>query len=62
MHRVQDYRRNAQGCRDMAAHVPGEEGAKLLALGRLWDELADERERFLADRGLTDDVPAAPRS
>lgn len=55
MHRVDDYRKNADDCRDLAAKVPETVRAQLLEFARHWDELAAERERYLAARGETDE-------
>lgn len=55
MHRVDDYRKNAQDCRDLAAKMPEGVHAQLLEFARHWQELADERERYLASRDLTDE-------
>lgn len=55
MKRVEDYRKNAQDCRDLAARMPADARAQLLEFARHWDDLALERERYLANRGLTDE-------
>jgi hypothetical protein len=55
MRRVEDYRKNAKDCRDLAAKMPAEARSQLLEFARHWDDLAEERERYLANRGLTDE-------
>ena len=55
MHRVDDYRKNAKDCRDLADKMPAEVRDQLWEFARHWDELATERERYLAQRGLTDE-------
>jgi len=55
MRRVDDYRQNARECRDLAQKIGGEVRAHLERMARQWDELAEERERYLATRGGTDE-------
>lgn len=55
MRRVDDYRKNAQDCRQLAAKMPAEARAQLLEFARHWDDLAVERERYIANRGMTDE-------
>ena len=63
MRRVDDYRKNAQDCRDLAARMPAEVRGQLLEFAKHWDHLADERERYLAEHGRTDEPdPSLDRS
>lgn len=55
MRRVEDYRKNAHDCRTLAAKMPWEIREQLLEFARHWQELADERERFLASGAATDE-------
>lgn len=62
MRRVDDYRRNARECRDLAAKMPAAVRDHLLAMARQWDTIAEERERYLDRPGDADepDPSAAP--
>lgn len=60
MHRVSDYRKNAEDCRELAAKMPDGVRAQLMDFARHWDELADERERYLLARGQTDEPDPSP--
>lgn len=55
MRRVDDYKKNAKDCRDLAERMPPEARAQLLEFAQHWDDLAAERERYLAHRGLTEE-------
>lgn len=62
MRRVDDYRRNAQECRELAAKMPLAVRTQLLGMARHWEDLADERERYLSTRGQTDEPDPGPSS
>jgi len=55
MRRVDDYRKNAEECRDLARKMPEAVRDSLMEMARHWDDLASERERYLNTRGLTDE-------
>lgn len=44
MHRVADYRQNAQACRDLAGRMPEAQRAQLLDMAEQWERIATERE------------------
>lgn len=64
MKRVDDYRKNAQDCRALAGKMPAEARAHLLEFARHWDDLAEEREHYVANRAVTEepDPTAGPRA
>ena len=49
MRRVDDYRQNAQACRDLAEKMPGPVRDHLLEMAKEWDHFAEDRERHLKD-------------
>lgn len=55
MRRVDDYRKNAKDCRDLADKMPAGARSQLLEFARHWDELAEDRERHLTSRGLMEE-------
>ena len=58
MRRVDDYRQNAQACRDLAAKMPGAVADHLHEMAREWDRIAEQREAFLAaNPGVETDEP-----
>lgn len=50
MRRVDDYRKNAQDCRDLAVKMPAEVANHLRQLASEWDKIADQRQRYLTQR------------
>ena len=57
MRRVEDYRENANACRELAGKMPREHRQQLLDMAAQWERLADEREQSL-DR----DAPTRDRN
>jgi hypothetical protein len=50
MKKVDDYQRHAQGCRDLAAKMPTPEHRdQLLEMAKIWEDMAVEREGFVAE-------------
>jgi hypothetical protein len=49
MRRVDDYRQNAQACRDLAREMPPAVRDHLLEMAKEWDRFAEDRERHLKD-------------
>lgn len=46
MKKASEYRDHARECREIAASMPpGEPRERLLEMARLWDSMAEERER-----------------
>jgi hypothetical protein len=51
MKKAAEYRDHARECREIAASMPpGEARARLREMARLWDELAEDRERAAGAR------------
>lgn len=52
MRRVDDFRENAQACRDLAEKMAGATREHLLKMAAEWDMFADQRERQI-EAGIT---------
>lgn len=48
MKRLDDYKRNAKDCRDLARRMPPDHRKQLLEMAEQWEELAVERELMLS--------------
>ena len=48
MKRLDDYRRNAKDCRELARRMPPDQRKQLLEMAEQWEQLAAERELMLA--------------
>ncbi|HSV03591.1 MAG TPA: hypothetical protein VLI41_10340 [Phenylobacterium sp.] len=50
MKRLDDYRRNAEDCRELARRMPPDQQRQLLEMAEQWDRLRVQRERDLGLR------------
>lgn len=54
MRLVEDYRRNAKDCRDLAMRMPPEQRQQLIDMAEQWDRMAEDREVAVAAEAETD--------
>ncbi len=54
MKRLDDYRRNARECLELAARMPDPQRQQLLRMAGMWEELAEEREAMLRVQGVVE--------
>jgi hypothetical protein len=57
MRRIDDYRENAQACRNLAAVMSGKVREHLLAMANEWARAAQERERLLSATDAGNEKP-----
>jgi hypothetical protein len=56
MKRLDDFKRNAEECRQLARRMPPDQRDQLLEMAEQWDQLAKDREGVLASLDASEET------